>query len=97
MEQARQDPFSNLLLRGALHREPVTLDVIAAPDSPVTAGRPSEILLGTCRCATRGQGLRVSVSDGAAVRDAGGGKVAIVGRFTVTRTAQDAVTLRPAA
>ena len=36
VEQALQDPFSNLLQRGALHDQPVTLDVVGTPDYPVT-------------------------------------------------------------
>lgn len=95
VEQALQDPFSNLLQRGALHHEPVSLDVVATPDVPVVAGRAGEILLGTCRCAQRGQGLHLTLTDGSGLTDAGGGRIAIKGVYTATQTAADAITLTP--
>lgn len=94
VDQALQDPFSNLLQRGALHNHPVTLAVTGVPDTPWTAGT-STLLFGTCKCPQRGQGLRLTVVDPAAIRDAGGGAVAITGTFQPVVTAADAVTLRP--
>lgn len=95
VEQARQDPFSNLLQRGALHDHPVTLDVVGTPDYPVTPGQSSTVLLGTCKCDQRGSGLRLTVP-GSAVTRAGDGDVIIRGTFTVTVTASDAMTLTAA-
>jgi hypothetical protein len=93
VDAARQDPFSNLLMRGVLHDQPVTLDVVATPDQPVAPGVPGTVLLGTCRCDQRGAGLRVTVEDGAALVDGGNGDIVIRGSFRATMTARDAVTL----
>ncbi len=95
VNQARQDPFANLLLRGALHQHPVVLDVTGVPDEPWTPGSTT-LLFGTCRCPDRGSGLRLTVQDPAVVRDAGQGAVGIRGTFLPEMTASDAVTLRPA-
>lgn len=95
VEQARQDPFSNLLQRGALHAHPVVLDVTGRPDEAWVPGTAT-LLFGTCRCPQRGSGLRLTVEDGSAIRDAGGGAVGIRGTFIVVVTASDAVTLRSA-
>jgi len=38
VEQARQDPFSKLLQRGALHEHPVVLDVTSPPDEAWVPG-----------------------------------------------------------
>jgi hypothetical protein len=94
VDQARQDPFSNLLKRGALHEQPVTLDVTGTPDYPVSAAPGSTILLGTCRCPDRGSGLRLTV-EGAGVRVDGNGDIEIRGRFRPVVTASDAITLSP--
>lgn len=96
VEQALQDPFSNLLQRGALHDQPVTLDVVGTPDYPVTPAAGVTILFGTCRCADRGSGLRLTVEDAAAVRVEANGDVGIRGRFRSVVTASDAITLKPA-
>ena len=96
VEQALQDPFSNLLQRGALHDQPVTLDVVGTPDDPVTPAAGVTILFGTCRCADRGSGLRLTVEDAAAVRVEANGDVGIRGRFRPVVTASDAITLKPA-
>ena len=96
VEQALQDPFSNLLQRGALHAQPVTLDVVGTPDYPVTPAAGVTILFGTCRCADRGSGLRLTVEDAAAVRVEANGDVGIRGRFRPVVTASDAITLKPA-
>jgi len=93
VNQARQDPFSNLLLRGALHEQVVRLDVVGNPDYPVRFGAPGTILFGTCRCSLRGQGLQVTVEDGSTVLDGGAGRVRLRGSFRVALTASDAVTL----
>ena len=96
VEQALQDPFSNLLQRGALHDQTVTLDVVGTPDYPVTPAAGVTILFGTCRCADRGSGLRLTVEDAAAVRVEANGDVGIRGRFRPVVTASDAITLKPA-
>ena len=96
VEQARQDPFSNLLLRGALHRQPVTLDVVGTPDYPVTPSAGVTILLGTCRCDARGSGLRLTLPDASALRVEPNGDIAIRGTYQPVRTASDAVRLDPA-
>lgn len=96
VEQARQDPFSNLLKRGALHDQPVTLDVVGTPDSPVAPAAGVTILFGTCRCANRGSGLRLTVEDPTAVRVEANGDVGIRGTFRPVVTASDAITLKPA-
>ena len=96
VEQALQDPFSNLLQRGALHGQPVTLDVVGTPDHPVTPSPGVTILFGTCKCADRGSGLRLTVEDGAAVRVEANGDVGIRGTFRPVVTASDAITLKRA-
>jgi hypothetical protein len=96
VEQARQDPFSNLLRRGALHDQPVTLDVVGTPDYPVTPAAGVVLLFGTCKCAARGSGLRLTVEDAGAVRVEANGDVAIRGTFHAVVTASDAITLKPA-
>ena len=93
VDQARQDPFSNLLRRGALHGQAVTLDVVGTPDYPVTTGTGTPILFGTCRCPDRGSGLRLTVDDATAVRVEAGGDVGIRGTFRPVVTASDAITL----
>lgn len=93
---ALQDPFSNLLRRGALHDQPVTLDVVGTPDYPVTPAPGVTILFGTCKCADRGSGLRLTVADATGVRVEPNGDVAIRGTFRPAVTASDAITLRPA-
>ena len=93
VEQARQDPFSNLLQRGALHEHPVVLDVTGSPDEPWVPGSTT-LLFGTCRCPDRGQGLRLTLDDASAVRALGDGVVGIRGTFTVAVTARDAMSLR---
>ncbi|MEP6628883.1 MAG: hypothetical protein ABJA89_00370 [Lapillicoccus sp.] len=93
VSSALQDPFSNLLRRGALHDRPVTLDVVSTPDTPVTPAPGVTVLLSTCRCPTRGEGLRLTLSDADAVRVLPGGDIAITGTFRATVTASDAITL----
>ncbi len=95
VDAARQDPFSNLLQRGALHEHPVVLDVTATPDEAWVPGTPT-LLFGTCRCPQRGSGLRLTVEGASAIRDVAGGAVGILGTFLPVVTASDAVTLRPA-
>lgn len=95
VDQALQDPFSNLLQRGALHQRSVTLDVTGVPDQPWSAGTTT-LLFGTCKCAQRGQGLHLTVTDPAAIHDAGGGAVRVAGTFQPVVTAADAITLQPA-
>lgn len=90
---ARQDPFSNLLQRGALHERPVTLDVVSTPDAPVTPAPGVTVLLATCRCPTRGEGLRLTLPDADALHVLPGGDIAITGTFRATVTAADAITL----
>ncbi len=94
VNEALQDPFSNLLQRGALHEHQVILDVTVVPDEPVSPGKP--ILLGTCKCADGTQGLRLTVEDGSKVTDAGGGRLRIAGTFDAVVTAADQITLRNA-
>ncbi len=94
VEPALQDPFSNLLLRGALHERLVTLDVVGTPDYPVSPGVPGTLLFGTCRCTLRGQGMHLTVEDGAAISAAGGGAIRLQGTFRPVQTGVDAFTLR---
>jgi len=93
VNQARQDPFSNLLLRGALHEQVVTLDVVGTPDYPVRYGVPGTVLFGTCKCSLRGQGLQLTVEDGSTVLDGGAGRVRLRGSYRVALTGSDALTL----
>lgn len=94
VQEALQDPFSNLLQRGALHEQSVTLDVVGTPDFPLAPGAVVTLMFGTCRCAERGTGLRLTVEDGSAVIDAGHGDVRIRGTFRPVVTANDAITLK---
>jgi len=94
VEQALQDPFSNLIQRAVLHEQLITLDVVGTPDYPVQPGVAGTLLFGTCKCTLRGQGMHLTIEDGSAISDAGGGAVRIRGTFRPVQTEADAFTLQ---
>ena len=95
VEQALQDPFSNLLQRGALHDQTVTLDVVGTPDDPVTPP-PGDDPLRYLPLRRPRLGAAAHGGGRGAVRVEANGDVGIRGRFRPVVTASDAITLKPA-